>query len=69
ISYQLPLNGYVTLKVYDMIGKEIATLVNGMQEAGEHTTSFNASHLPSGLYFYSLQTKNFNATKKMLLVK
>jgi len=69
ISYQLPMNGYVTLKVYDMIGKEIATLVNGMQEAGEHTTSFNASHLPSGLYFYSLQSKNFNATKKMLLVK
>ena len=69
ISYQLPLDGYVTLKVYDMIGKEVATLVNGMQEAGEHTTSFNASHLPSGLYFYSLQSKNFNATKKMLLVK
>ena len=69
ISYQLPMNGYVTLKVYDMIGKEIATLVNGMQEAGEHTTSFNASHLPSGLYFYTLQAKNFNETKKMILVK
>ncbi|MFA6541205.1 MAG: T9SS type A sorting domain-containing protein [Bacteroidota bacterium] len=69
ISYQLPMNSYVTLKVYDMIGKEIATLVNGMQEAGAHTTSFNASHLPSGLYFYSLQSKNFSDTKKMLLVK
>jgi hypothetical protein len=69
INYQLPMNSVVTLKVYDAIGREVATLVNGMQEAGEHAASFNASHLPSGLYFYSLQTKNFNATKKMLLVK
>ena len=69
ISYQLPMNSYVTLKVYDVIGKEIATLVHGMQEAGKHTTSFNASHLPSGLYFYTLRANNFSAAKKMLLVK
>lgn len=69
INYQLPKNSFVTLKVYDGIGREVATLVNGMQEAGGHTTSFNASHLPSGLYYYTLQTNNFSDTKKMLLVK
>jgi spore germination protein YaaH len=69
ISYQLPGNSYVTLTVYDAIGREVGILVNGTQQAGQYHVEFNASHLASGLYFYSLQTENFNATKKMLLVK
>jgi hypothetical protein len=79
INYTLPASGFVTLKVYDMLGKEVATLVNGMQDAGVHIVKFSAgggsafggdaSQLPSGIYFYTLRTNTFSATKKMLLVK
>jgi hypothetical protein len=69
INYALPAAGYVNLKVYDMLGKEVATLVNGMQEAGEQHATFTASEYPSGLYFYTLRTGSFVETKKMLLVK
>lgn len=69
ISYDLPAAGFVSLKVYDMLGKEVVTLVNGMQEAGAKIAEFNASQLPSGIYFYTLRTQNFNATKKMLMIK
>lgn len=69
INYRLAMSAYTTLKVYDAIGREVTTLVNGMQQAGGHRVEFDASHLSSGLYFYSLQSKNFNATKKMLLLK
>jgi hypothetical protein len=69
ISYTLPAAGQISLKVYDMLGKEVATLVNGMRPAGANTTSFDASYLPSGMYFYTLRSAGFSATKKMLLVK
>ncbi len=69
ISYTLPVAGQVSLKIYDMLGKEVATLVNGMQDAGAKIAKFDASQLPSGMYFYTLRTQNFSATKKMLLVK
>lgn len=69
ISYQLVAAGHVTLKIYDMLGKEVASLVDGVRPAGEHTAQFDASRLPSGIYFYTLRTNNFNSTKKMLLVK
>ncbi|MHB1050224.1 MAG: LamG-like jellyroll fold domain-containing protein [Bacteroidota bacterium] len=69
INYTLPVAGHVSLKIYDMLGKEVATLVNGVQDAGAKIASFDASQLPSGIYFYTLRTNNFNATRKMMLVK
>ena len=61
--------GLVTLKVYDMLGREVATLVNENQKAGNYEVNFNGSNLPSGLYFYRIISNNFTATKKMLLLK
>ncbi|NUN68482.1 MAG: T9SS type A sorting domain-containing protein, partial [Bacteroidetes bacterium] len=69
IQYHIPVSGSVSLKVYDMLGKEVAVLVNGVRPAGENTASFNAATLPSGMYFYTLRAANFTATKKMMLVK
>jgi hypothetical protein len=69
IRYQVAAPGHVSLKVYDMLGKEVATLVNGMQDAGAKIAKLDASQLPSGIYFYTLRTNNFTATKKMLLLK
>ncbi|MEW5799756.1 MAG: S8/S53 family peptidase [Bacteroidota bacterium] len=69
IVYDLPLNDYVTLKVYDVLGKEVATLVNGFQQRRTHFIPFNGSHLASGVYFYRLQTTSFTQTKKMVLQK
>ncbi len=69
ISYQLPVSGNVSLKLYDMLGKEVMTLVNGRQDAGAYTLTLNASTLSSGIYFYRLQSGSFVQTKKMILVK
>jgi hypothetical protein len=69
INYQLPVAGNVSLKVYDVLGKEVMTLVNGRQEAGDYNVSLNAASLSSGVYFYRLQSGNFVQTKKMMLVK
>ncbi len=69
IRYQIPTAETVSLKVYDVLGKEVATLVNGRQEAGSYTVPFNAARLASGVYFYRLQAGGFVETKKMLLVK
>jgi hypothetical protein len=59
----------VSLRVYDVLGREIAVLVNEEKPAGEYRIDFNASHLPSGVYFYRLSTENFVAVRKMLLLK
>ena len=69
INYQLPTNALVTLKVYDVVGREVATLVNARQEAGRYDINFNATSLSSGVYFYRLQAGSFVETKKMMLVK
>ena len=69
ISYRLKVPGYTALKVYDVLGKEIETLVNGYQPGGNYSFNFNASALPSGIYFYRLETTNFIQTRKMLLIK
>ena len=73
ISYQLPVNSQVTLKVYDMLGREVATLVNGEMKAGSYTATFNtatATHvLASGVYVYRLQAGSFISTKKLILMK
>jgi hypothetical protein len=69
ISYQLSAAGNVTLTVFDVLGKEVAILVNEKKEAGEHTIQFNASDLSSGMYFYTLHAGNVVETKKMILMK
>ncbi|MCS6989586.1 MAG: T9SS type A sorting domain-containing protein [Chloroherpetonaceae bacterium] len=69
IGYQLPVASEVRLKIYDMLGREVATLVNERQEAGRYQAQFNASGLASGVYFYRLQAGSFAETKKMMLVK
>lgn len=69
ISYQLPVSTHVTLRVYNAIGREIATLVNEMTEAGWHSVEFNGSALSSGIYFYTLKANHFSAIQKMLLIK
>ena len=69
ISYQLPTGGYVTLKLYNTLGQEVATLVDGIQDAGFKSVTFDASQLPSGVYFYRLQAGAIVQNRKMLLVK
>ena len=69
ISYSLSKEGAVTLKIYDCLGKEIATLVNGNQKAGTYKINFNGNTLASGIYFFRLSSNNFTAVKKMLLLK
>lgn len=69
IVYSIPQRGYVSLKVYNLLGNEVADLVNGEMGAGTYKTNFDASSLPSGVYFYKLQTGKFVETKKMLLLK
>jgi len=69
ISYTLPNNGFVTLKVYNTIGEEVAVLINQNIEAGTHVVTFNASNLPTGAYFYRISAENYSDTKKMLLIK
>ncbi len=69
IEYQLPVDNYVTLKVYDIIGDEIITLVNGNLKAGIHTVSFDANNLSNGVYFYKLTCGTNTQMKKMILLK
>jgi hypothetical protein len=69
IKFQLPELSFVTLKVYDVLGNEIKTLVNEEKVVGNYEVEFNATRLPSGIYFYRLQSGSFVETKKMVLMK
>ncbi len=69
ISYNLPKRAHVLLKVYDILGSEVATLINKEQNAGRYSFNFNASNISSGVYFYSLKAGDFYANKKMILLK
>jgi len=69
INYSIKSAGMVTLKAYDMLGREVATLVNEMKGAGNFSVEFNASELPSGIYVYRLTAGNFVDTKKLILLK
>jgi len=69
IQYSLPSNGNVTLKVYDVLGREVETLVNGRQAAGTHCVILNASRLASGVYFYQLQAGDNVQCKKLMVIK
>ncbi|MDR3626278.1 MAG: DUF4434 domain-containing protein [Ignavibacteriaceae bacterium] len=69
INYEIIKRGNVSLKVFDVLGKEITTLVNEEKPAGSYSINFNASSIPSGVYFYQIKTGSYFATKKMLLLK
>ena len=74
IKYQIPNEGFVTLKVYDILGREVATLVNQKQSIGRYEKKFDASRLAAGVYIYRLTVNsglngNFTASKKMILMK
>ncbi len=69
INYQLPISGNVNLKVFDVLGKEVASLVNEKKEAGSYTVEFSAKNLASGTYFYRLQAGDFVQIKKMVILK
>jgi hypothetical protein len=69
IAYTLASTGNVKLIVYDILGREVKTLVNEVQQQGSYTVSFNASGLASGVYFYRIKSGSFSDIKKMILVK
>jgi len=69
LQYIIGSEQFVTLKVYDVLGNEVATLVNENKIAGEYQVEFSANGLTSGIYFYKLETENFVASKKMILLK
>ena len=69
ITYQLPKSGSVTLKIFDILGNEVRTLVNEQKEMGKYTVQFDASSLASGMYVYQLRVNDYTSTKKMLLLK
>ena len=69
ITFTLPSRSYALLKIYDVIGREIATLVNSVKEAGTYTTTWNAQDCPSGVYFYRLTVGSYTMTRKLLLLR
>ena len=69
IRYQIPQDGIVTLKIYNILGSEVATLVNEEKVAGHYEVNFNANSLSSGVYFYKIQAGGFISSKKMILLK
>ena len=69
IAYVVRDAGYVSLAVYDLLGREVATLVDGMKAAGRYGAEWNATALPSGMYIYRMKAGTFTDQKRMLLIK
>ena len=69
IKYELPAGSRVELAIYDIRGREVITLFNGKQSAGQYTVQWNADDFASGVYFYKLQTENYVQVRKLVLVK
>ncbi len=69
IVYSIPKESNVTLKIFNILGQQVKTLVNQSQRQGTYTVTFNAASLPSGIYFYSIEAGNYNEVKKMILLK
>ncbi|HAP36423.1 MAG TPA: T9SS C-terminal target domain-containing protein, partial [Bacteroidetes bacterium] len=69
ISFNIQVPSFTSLKIYDVVGRETATLVNKNLSAGSYEVKFDASQVPSGVYFYTLQTAHYSETKKMILTK
>lgn len=69
INFNVPKQGFVSLKVFDVLGREVRTLVNEIQEPGSYSVDFNGTALTSGVYFYRLESNGFVDIKKMTLIK
>lgn len=69
INYSVPTDGFVTIKMYDNIGREVMTLVNKQQTAGSYEIVFNGQQITSGVYFYKIETNDFTQVKRMMLIK
>jgi hypothetical protein len=69
ISFDIAKQGFISLKIFDALGREVRTLVNEVKAPGSYAIDFDGTNLPSGIYFYKLQTENYSGTKKMLLIK
>jgi hypothetical protein len=69
IAYQIPNDGKVTIKIFDVTGREVTTLVDEFKSSGQYSVKFDASRLSSGIYFYSIRSGDYNAVKKMSLIK
>ena len=69
IKYSIPEDGFIKLAVYNLLGQEVAIIVNEHKNAGSFEFEFNAEDLPSGIYIYSLETINFKASRKMILLR
>jgi len=69
IDYQIPVKGFVTLKIFNILGEEVVELVNEEMSAGNYEVKFDGSRLPSGVYIYHLTAGNFSDSKKLILVK
>ena len=69
ISYNIAVAGFVELKIYDVLGNEVKTLVKEKQNAGSYSVDFNAGDLPSGVYFYRINAGEYRETKTMMLLK
>jgi endo-1,4-beta-xylanase len=69
IDYAIPQSSYISLKVFDLLGREVATVIDGFQPAGNYSFTFNGAELANGVYIYQLQANNFVATKRLILLK
>jgi hypothetical protein len=69
ISFSLPSRSFVTLKIFDMLGKEVTTIVSGEMSSGNYTKQWDAAIMSSGIYFYRLQAGSFTETKKLILLR
>ena len=69
INFAIPKQRFVTIRLYDILGREVSRLVNEYMTAGEYTIDFNAGNLSSGIYFYRMEINGFSDIKKMMLVK
>ena len=68
-SFRIAESGLISLKIYDILGNEVATLVNGYKSPGHYDVPFDASHLASGVYYYELRAEKFRGVKRMVVLK
>jgi len=69
IQFDLPKDVFIKLSIYDVLGREVATLVNEFKKGGRYIAAFNGSELSSGIYFYRIEAGSFSDVKKMILIK
>jgi len=69
ITYSVPMTSHVIIEIFDITGRQVATLINGWRDAGTHQVTFDGSNLPSGIYFYEMSAGNYHAVRKAILLK